>query len=554
MEQEATTKLNPVESETSYDTIKATIGDFGRWQLKISLLMAMVKFPIAWFQMSIVFLAPPVEFWCQKLPGSENITDQEWKRLTLPSENQTSKQNGINQGFCVMKPTSNQSSLLSCPGYTYNESVFTSTITSEWDLVCDRQNLADFSQVSLMFGILLGNIIFGILADQRGRKKILLICLVLQSIFGIGASISPHFWMFVLLRFCLALANGGTMVTSFVICMEAVGGKWRTIVPILYQIPFGFGYSSLAGIAYFIRDWRDLHVAISVLSLPYVSFSWLVPESPRWLLAIGKHKEALRILKKAAKENNLKLFDIANEMTNLSKQGCTKQPKMSFKQLFSTKILIRRTYLLCINWSLAGISFYAFIQHIGHVSNNLFFTVAVGGFISLPGTIICVFLVSNYGRRMTISYSYLLTATCSLLILAFPKGVYVFDWPRVILAGIGIIGLSISIPAMYLFTGELYPTVMRNSGVGLAMMFSRLGSMIAPILVSLQNVASFLPLLIIGILSILQAVLIYPLPETQAYILPNTVGDLELLEKRKQPNFPKKTYQLKPKCNEEYFY
>lgn len=78
----------------------------------------------------------------------------------------------------------------------------------------------DLSQVVLMFGILLGelfihpvclcvsvnlnlflgNIIFGILADKRGRKQILLVCLGAQAFFGILASVSPYFSLFVLLR------------------------------------------------------------------------------------------------------------------------------------------------------------------------------------------------------------------------------------------------------------------------------------------------------------------------------------------------------------------
>lgn len=80
---------------------------------------------------------------------------------------------------------------------------------------------------------------------------------------------------------------------------------------------------------------------------------------------------------------------------------------------------------------------------------------------------------------------------------------------------------------MYLFTGELFPTVLRNSGVGFAMMFSRLGSMVAPLLVSLQTFAGFLPVLVIGIATIIQAVLVLPLPETQGKTLPDTVSDLE---------------------------
>lgn len=125
-----------------------------------------------------------------------------------------------------------------------------------------------------MLGVLLGNIFFGIFADKQGRKKTLIICIVLQALFGIAAARIPWYWGFIVCRFLLAVANGGTIVTSFVMCMEVVGGIWRCIVPILYQIPYGFGNSIMAGLAYLLRDWRDLHLALSLLSSLFMIYIW----------------------------------------------------------------------------------------------------------------------------------------------------------------------------------------------------------------------------------------------------------------------------------------
>lgn len=46
------------------DALQSTIGDFGRWQLGIALAVAMSGLPGAWFKIGIVFLAPPVDYWC----------------------------------------------------------------------------------------------------------------------------------------------------------------------------------------------------------------------------------------------------------------------------------------------------------------------------------------------------------------------------------------------------------------------------------------------------------------------------------------------------------
>lgn len=73
------------------------IGDFGRWQGTISALVSLLKLPIAWFQLSIVFLAPEQKFEC-----------------ALPETNRTIDQ--------CSEP---------CAHYVFDTSVFTRTITSE---------------------------------------------------------------------------------------------------------------------------------------------------------------------------------------------------------------------------------------------------------------------------------------------------------------------------------------------------------------------------------------------------------------------------------------
>lgn len=76
------------------DPLKNTIGDFGLWQLKISVLMSLLKLPIAWFTLSIVFIAPPTQFWC-KPPPSVNLTDEQWLRLSTPKDDYSRKQVGL---------------------------------------------------------------------------------------------------------------------------------------------------------------------------------------------------------------------------------------------------------------------------------------------------------------------------------------------------------------------------------------------------------------------------------------------------------------------------
>lgn len=83
--------------------------------------------------------------------------------------------------------------------------------------------------------------------------------------------------------------------------------------------------------------------------------------------------------------------------------------------------------------------------------------------------------MKRFGRKKTLIFANCL-AGVSLLIIAFvpPNESLII----VTLASIGIIGMSISFPTVYLYAGELFPTVVRNIGVGTASMIARMGSMV----------------------------------------------------------------------------
>lgn len=101
-----------------------------------------------------------------------------------------------------------------------------------------------------------------------------MICIVMQAFCGLVSAWSPWISIFLALRFFMAMANGGTMIVSFVICMEIVGGKWRRIVPILYQIPFGLGNTIMALVAYYFRTWREFQITLSLMSGIFIVYAW----------------------------------------------------------------------------------------------------------------------------------------------------------------------------------------------------------------------------------------------------------------------------------------
>ncbi|XP_043275889.1 organic cation transporter protein-like [Venturia canescens] len=499
----------PHSCDEAVDAIQGAIGALGRWQIIICLAISLIKFPVAWHQLMIVFAAPVGQRYNCTSPGRTLAEDQ-----------------------CIIIINGTTTD---CTQWQFDTSIFSETMISQWNLVCNRSHFANIQQSILMFGILLGNVIFGILADRYGRKIPLLVSVVFQLLSGIGCATVP--WYIALLSFKLlgAVATGGTMVTSYVICMEIVGPQWRAAITVLYQIPYCLGHMSLAGLAYWFRHWQHLQLAITLPSIILLSYWWIVPESPRWLLVVGKQKRACHILEKAAKWNKIEGQDIPTMVRKhylyQNSRRTALDHEASLFDLFRTPNMRRKSLCIFFNWIVCGMGLFGMTQYIGQVKGDIFLNFAVSGMIQIPGNFLAWWTMNSLGRKVTLVSSNSIAGIAALLLLVVPETT---AWLKLILACFGIVGMSVSFTTAYLFSGELFPTVVRNIGVGTSSMCARIGSMISPFVVSLVFIKVWLPPVIFGIFPLIAASLCCFLPETTGCKLPETLQDGEDFGKKIQ--------------------
>ncbi|CAK1585512.1 unnamed protein product [Parnassius mnemosyne] len=503
------------------------IGDFGRWQLRISILMSLLKLSLAWYQLNIIFMAPPQEFWCAKPESFAKYTDEMWRKICVPHVVEYPCLI-FDPDILALAPKMDRTliPLVLCRKFVYDESLFTRTITSDWNLVCERRWYIYLTQCVMNFGIVAGGIIFGVAADKYGRKKPLMITILIQTSASYFACVVPWFWLFLVNWFILALGCGGISIISFVLCIEIVGGKWRTIIPVLYQLPFGLGNAVLAFLAYWLRDWRQLEFALATISSVYLMYWFWIPESPRWLLVTGKIEKAKEILEEAAKENNMNV-DVHGALSLLIRKEESKK-SLGFMSLLRSRSMRRKTLLLSVDWFLTGLSFFTFSQYLGFISGNIFLTVAMSGIISIPGGVICLFIISKAGRKRTLGVFQLITTSCFIAIFLIPKDGRINEWSRLIFAGTGFAAMAGSVSALYLFSGELFPTVGRNVGISGVTMFARVASMVAPAVVSMDYKMPGLTILLLIVTSFIQVLILLPLPETKGHPLPDTLEEAEI--------------------------
>lgn len=308
------------------------------------------------------------------------------------------------------------------------------------------------------------------------------------------------------------------------------GTKWRTAVGILYQIPFNLGHLTLALIGYFLRDWRYFQLAISIPSVILIAYYWVLPESPRWLLAVGKSDEAIRVMEKAAHHNGLPTAPIKDDVnTYMQKQEASQQQAGKMFDLVRTPNMRSKTFCISFNWIVCGLCFFGVAQFIGQLGGNIFINVALSAVIQVPGTLFSVWSMKSLGRRYTLMGANLVAGCACLLIALVPAHP---AWIRAALGCLGMFGLSVSFPTVYIFSGELYPTVIRNIGVGTSSMCARIGSMLAPFVAGLAGYEPWIPPVIFGIVPLIGVILCYKLPETADCKLPETLHDAEMFGKK----------------------
>ncbi|GLV31844.1 uncharacterized protein CBL_07604 [Carabus blaptoides fortunei] len=477
------------------DVIESSIGSFGRYHIFLTISIFLVKFSIAWHQLGIVILAPVTEFECSN------------KTLDKCSPD--------------------------CPSHLFNKSIFEETIITQWDLVCERKELSNLAQLTFMFGVLLGNFIFGFLSDRFGRRNPLVWTVVLQVASGVGAAFAPWYWLFIVLRALCALATGGTMITSFVLLMEIIGKEKRTSVGILYQLPSDAGYSLLGLFGYLIRDWHYIQMAISIPSVILIAYYWIIPESPRWLLTVGRTEESIAVMQKIAGHNHLSTNNIKENITNhVENMPPSKQHGGNVFDLIRTKEMRIRSLCMFFNWLSTGMSFFGVAQYMTQMGGDIFVNIAIAGLVQIPGIFIVLLILGRVGRKSTLICTNVLCGVACLLITVIPTEPF---WPTLVLVNLSMMGISMSFNILYVYSGELFPTVVRNMGMGSASMFSRVGSMVAPFVAELGTVQPWLPPLIFGLMPLISTAACFRLPETLNNKLPDTIEEAEQIGRLDKP-------------------
>ncbi|XP_076026620.1 solute carrier family 22 member 6 [Genypterus blacodes] len=416
-------------------------------------------------------------------------------------------------------------------GWTYDQSEFLSTTVSEWDLVCSMRPLKQMIQSIYMGGVLAGAIIYGGLSDRFGRRSILIWTYLQLAVLGCSSALLPSYTAYCAFRFLSGMAVSGIILNTVSLKVEWIPTKSRTIVGTLSSFFFTFGQMVLSGLAYWLRDWRKLQVAVCAPHFLFFAYSWWYTESARWLVLKRRSEDALKSLHRVAQINGKP--EMAEKLTlevlesHMSKEIESSRSSFTAYDLLRTRQMRRISICLVAVWFSTSFAYYGVAMDLQKFGVNIYIMQIIFAAVDFPAKLLALGMLSYLGRRVSQATCLFLSALVIFSNIFVPSDLQTL---RTAFACLGKAFTSASFTTVYLYTGELYPTVLRQTGMGFVSTMARIGSMAAPAVLILDEVLPPLPSVVYGGAAVLAAGFACFLPETLNMPLPDTIEDVE--EKR----------------------
>ncbi|WP_409367155.1 MFS transporter [Lysinibacillus sp. 38-6] len=321
----------------------------------------------------------------------------------------------------------------------------------DWDLT--KSQMGWIGSINSI-GMAVGALAFGIFADKVGRKQVFMWTLILFSVASGISAFTTTLIAFMVLRFLVGMGLGGELPVASTLVSESVEAKERGRVVVLLESFWAAGWLIAALISYFVIPTWGWRVALLLTAIPAVYaiyLRWHLPDSPQFTAKVEAKKRSIFL---------------------------------NIRDVWSKKYA-RSTLMLWVLWFTVVFSYYGMFLWLPSVMVGKGFDmitsfkyVLIMTLAQLPGYFTAAWFIEKFGRKFVL-VSYLIGTAVSAFIFGNAETMAVLLTSGMFLSffNLGAWG------ALYAYTPEQYPAIIRGTGAGMAAAVGRIGGIFGPLLV-----------------------------------------------------------------------
>jgi len=401
------------------------------------------------------------------------------------------------------------------------------TAVTEFDLVCDRTWLRPWPQVIVMSGELFASITLSTAADMFGRKRVFMLAITGVVFFSFALAFAPIYIVFLALRLVFGIVNTCVFMIGIPLSMEFIGPSKRVIVYTIQGQAWVLGCFLLSWVAYMVPNWKSLQLVSSAPGLLLLLLWRLIPESPRWLISVGRKDEARKIIRHIA---NVNKTEVPSNLDKLMVEGKekTSEKEVKLMDIIESKVIRMRLIISMFILFAHSFTYYGLSLNAGNLVGGVHLNFFLMSLMEAPAVLV-VLLVDKLGRKPLVIGPMLVGGAGMITAVFIPEDYHI------IITGLALLGkfcISISYSVIYLLVCEIFPTGIRSRSIGLVSVGSRIGAIVAPFVEILGTKWRPGPTLVFGIISVVGGILTIPLPESKGLDLPESIQDGENVGKK----------------------
>ncbi|NXQ94620.1 S226A protein, partial [Sagittarius serpentarius] len=361
-----------------------------------------------------------------------------------------------------------------------------------------------------------------------GRKAMLMWSYLQLGVMGTCTAFAPNYASYCVFRFAggMALSGFGLSITCLVV--EWIPTPYRAITVAITGFAYTLGQILLAGVAYAVPHWRWLQLTVSLPFFIFLLYSWWLAESARWLVLSGKAERAVKVLQRVARINKRKeegeKITVEILKSNMKEELAGLKSSYTISDLVRTPVIRHIFFCLSIVWFSISFSYYGLAMDLQNFGVSIYLIQVIFGAVDFPAKVVVTVSLSYVGRRVSLMVALFLAG---LVIIA---NIFVSTELQMVRTALAVIGkgcLSASFNCVFLYTTELYPTPIRQTGLGFGSTMARVGGIVAPLVKMMDEYYPFLPPAVYGVAPVVAAVAAGFLPETLNVPLPDTIEEVE---------------------------